>query len=122
MSMVISGVCAVAIQAVTRTKLNNHHEPLHKPSWLCITIIPSRVAGWIFCAHPTCATGENPERDSPVRAPVWLAGRLSALSQSSGKRPLYLVTVSFTALFSVPEGAVTVTYPLVAPAGIVAVM
>jgi len=33
----------------------------------------------------------------------------------------YLTTVSFTALFNVAEGVVTVTYPVVAPVGTVAV-
>ena len=33
----------------------------------------------------------------------------------------HFTTVSFTALFNVPEDVVTVTYPVVAPVGIVAV-
>jgi len=37
------------------------------------------------------------------------------------KAPPHLTTVSFTLLFSVPEGVETVTYPVVVPVGIVAV-
>jgi len=64
--------------------------------------------------------------DSGARIPDPRSGTVKQETSSrrcrSSAKPLHhLTTVSFTLLFSVPEGVETVTYPVVAPVGIVAV-